>query len=129
MKLIPLIAVIVVTALLAVLLRQQRPEQAMLLSLLAGTVILIALLSEAGHVIASVNDLLNKSGLPSEYTQVLLKGLGVCLLTQLASDTCKDAGEVAMAAKAELVGQISLAVVGLPLFEKIATAAVSLIGG
>lgn len=129
MEIVTIAVIAVVVALLAVLLRGQRPEQALLLVLTAGVGILVLIISRAGPVIETLWDMLKKSGLSSEYVQILFKGLGVCLITQLASDTCKDAGESAMAAKAELAGRVSLLMIGLPLFQKIASLALSLMGG
>ena len=124
------IAVItVVVALLAVMLRQQRPEQALLLTVAAGSLITIALVSYATPLYEEIRDLFSQTGLSGEYIQVLFKGLGICLVTQLASDTCKEAGELSMASKAELVGRTALLIVGFPLFEKITAVAVSLING
>ena len=48
---------------------------------------------------------------------------------QLAADACRDAGENAMAAKAELAGKAAMLLLSLPLFEKVAELAASLIGG
>lgn len=121
--------VAVVVALMAVLLKGQRPEQAVLLVLGAGIGILALLLHRAGSLFGTVRDLLAQSGLSSEYVQILFKGLGICLVTQLASDACRDAGETSMAAKAELVGRISLLVIGLPLFQKVADMALQIMNG
>lgn len=44
-------------------------------------------------------------------------------------DACKDAGESALASKAELAGKLMLLMLALPLFEKIAQLAASLING
>ena len=119
----------VVVALLSVILRGQRPEQATLLVLTAGIGILLLLLTRAQEVFDTLRHMLEQSGLPSEYIQILFKALGICLITQLASDTCKDAGEQAMASKAELAGRLALLTVGLPLFQKITETALNLING
>ncbi len=50
-------------------------------------------------------------------------------MTQLASDACSDAGEKALAAKAELAGKLAMLLIALPLFEKVAEMAVSLMNG
>lgn len=118
----------VVTALLSVLLRGQRPELAMLLVLAAGIGFLVTLLARAGEVFSSLYGMLEKSGLPAAYVQIVFKALGICLVTQLAADTCRDAGEAALAAKAELIGRFALLTVGLPLFEAVAQTALTLIG-
>lgn len=129
MDVLAIVLAAVVVAILAVLLRSQRPEQALLLVLVAGTVILVALLAKAEQIFESLQTFLSQSGLPEEYVGILFKGLGICLVTQLASDTCKDAGEIALSAKAELAGRIALLLVGLPLFQKMVSLSLSLIGG
>ena len=80
-------------------------------------------------VIDSLRELLGAANMPSEYGLILFKALGICLITQLASDACKDAGEAALAAKADLAGKVTLLVLALPLFQKIGELAVSLING
>lgn len=129
MEIVAIAGLVVVVAVLSVILRHQRPEQALILVLMTGVIITASLLSKAGSILDELSLVLSQSGLSSEYTMILFKGLGICLITQLASDTCKDAGEVALSAKAELAGRISLLVLGLPLFQKIASVAVGLIGG
>lgn len=129
MDMVAIAGTVIIAAFLAVLLRQQRPEQAMAVGLLAGVGVLALVLTKAVPAFSAVRDLLSSSSLPGEYGQILFKALGLCLLTQLASDTCKDAGETALAGKAELAGKIGLVILSLPLFQKIAELAVSLING
>ena len=87
------------------------------------------MLSKALPVIGTLRELLSTAALPEEYGAILFKALGICLLTQLAADACKDAGESALASKAELAGKLMLLMLALPLFEKIAQLAASLING
>ncbi len=118
----------VTAAFLAVVLRGTRPEQAMAIGLAAGAVLVVWLLKMASPVLDSLRNMVARAGLSEEYGTVLLKALGLCLLTQLAADVCRDAGEQALAAKAELGGKILMLLLALPLFEKIAALAVELLG-
>ena len=120
---------VVRAAFLAVILRQTRPEQAMAVALAAGLVIMVLVLPQVAPVLDSLKEPLGQAKQPDEYGLVLFKALGVCLITQLASDACKDAGETALASKAELAGKAALLVLALPLFQKIGELAVSLING
>ena len=129
MEIMTIAGVVVIAAFLAVILRQQRPEQAMAVSLIAGVVILVLVVTKALPVIGTLRDLLTSAALPSEYGAILFKALGICLLTQLAADACRDAGENALAGKAELAGKLLLLTLALPLFERIAELAASLIEG
>ncbi len=124
-----LLVIAVATAFVAVVLRRYLPEQALAVGLLAGALIVMVALTNAVPVLEEIRALFTDSGLPNEYITVLFKALGICLLTQLASDTCRDAGEQGLAAKAELVGKLSVLVLALPLFRKVGELAVSLIQG
>ena len=64
----------------------------------------------------------------NEYTMVIIKALGICYVTQLASDTCQDAGERAMAGKIELAGRVAVLLLSLPMFSSILQIALELIG-
>ena len=119
----------VLAAFLAVLLRGQQPEQALSVELLAGILIVGTLLWRMQEVFATAESWMSLSGLPAEYLQVVFKAVGICLITQLAADTCRDAGEQALAAKAELAGKCFLLLLALPLFRQLLELISTLIGG
>lgn len=129
MELTAVVGLTVVAALISVLLRESRPEQGLLIRLGAGTVLLTVVLGQLSPLISSVQKMLSLSSLSWEYSALLFKGLGVCLLTQTAADTCRDAGETALAGKAELSGKITLLLLAVPLFEKVAELAISMMNG
>lgn len=127
MDLTAILVMLVTAAFLAVLLRRYQPEFALGVGLLAGVAALVYLLGTVLPLLQRVQALAESAAVPTTYMSVLLKGLGICLLTQLAVDTCRDAGETALANKAELVGKVLLLAVALPLFEEIIALALSLV--
>ncbi len=129
MELTGWIAMAVIAAIVTVVLRRHAPEQALLVGLAAGSLILVAAISSAVPLFREMEDLFSDAGLPSEYAAVLFKALGVCLLTQLASDACRDAGEQGLATKAEFAGKLAMLALALPLFRKVAELALSLVQG
>ena len=46
----------------------------------------------------------------------MLKALGICYLTQIASQTCIDSGYGSMANKIELAGKLTIVLLALPMF-------------
>ena len=124
-----ILGVLVVAAIAAVLLKTQRPELGLSVTVLTCVLILSVLILRLTPLLKTVENLF--SGLPVswEYGSILLKGLGICLLTQTAADTCRDAGETALAGKAELTGKITLLALSVPLFQEVATLAVAMING
>lgn len=126
MNVLSMVAVAVLAAYLAVLLRRYHPEIAVLVTVAAGVLMVAAMVQDVVPLLGTVREWFARSGLPSEYAQLIFKALGVCLLTQLASDACRDAGEQGMANKVDLVGKAVLLTMALPLFEKIGNMAVAL---
>ena len=59
-------------------------------------------------VIERLEAIFDRSGADPFYFTVLLKGLGICFLTRLAGDICRDSGEGALAVQAETAGRTAL---------------------
>lgn len=114
------VAVFCLTAtLLAIVLRQYRPEYAVFVSLACSVLAVLYLLQGVSQVMEELGGLMENAMLPSGLIQVVIKCLGVCILTELAGQTCRDAGEQAIGAKVELAGKVTLVLVSLPLFERL----------
>ena len=116
-------------ALLSAVLRPSRPELATCLSLLAGALTLGVLLGQLSPLMESLRRLTAVGGVEESYLSVVLRGAGICLVTQLAADTCRDAGDTALAGKAELTGRILLLLLAVPLYERIHTLIVGVVNG
>lgn len=109
----------IVAAVLALVLRQHRPEYALLVSLGAGVFILYRVCVMVVPIMNEIDAVISASAIPSGYVQVLLRALGLSFVTQIACDTCADAGEKAIAAKVEIAGKIAVLAVSMPLFQQV----------
>lgn len=114
---VAVMGVLLCAGMLAVVLRGQRPELAMCLSLAAGALVVTLLMRHITPALTALDGMVQGSTIPSEYIKIVLKASGICVLTQLTADTCRDAGETALAGKAELAGRMVLLLISLPLFE------------
>lgn len=111
-----LIALCIITALLALTLRGQRPEFAMLLSLGCGIFVLLALMGQMKEIITGLEKIMSGLSEQSDLTAIILKALGICIVAELGSQCCRDAGEAAIAAKVELVAKSALVLMSMPVF-------------
>ena len=118
-NLFSLVGLGIVAAVLAVVLRQYRPEFAIMVSIAAGALILGGVLVGMLPVVAQIQSMFDATAIPQQYVQILFRALGICFVTQIACDACKDAGESAIASKVELAGKISVLVISLPLFTQV----------
>ena len=105
----------VTAVLLAQLLRRYAAEQALLLTLLLGTLLTCAAVLAMTPVLNEIDGMLAAGGLDSAQTAALGKAIGICCVTQLAEDICKDAGESALATAVLLTGKVSLMLLMLPM--------------
>ncbi len=122
-----MIGFVLICVAMIVLLRQHRPEFGVMLSVGAAGVLLLWVTGNIFPIIEEIIELSNQTGINSESSQILIKSLGICFLTQTAIDTCKDAGESALANKAELAGKVAVLFLGLPLLKKLIETALMLI--
>lgn len=128
MNIVTIVGIAVLATAFSVVLKQKNPEYALALSLVAGVLILGMIISEARPLFDRMHSLLDASGTKAAYVQILFKSLGLCFITQIACDACRDLGETAIATKVEAAGKIAVLLVSLPLFEEILRIAGQLIG-
>lgn len=116
MNILALTGIGLVAAVLSIILKQYKPEFGMYISLIAGIIILLAVITALRPVLDNINRLTQAVGMGGVYGEVLIKALAICYLTQLATDTCRDAGETAIAGKLEMAGKIAVIIISLPVF-------------
>ena len=128
MNMITIVGIAVLAAAFSVILKPKNPEYALALSLVSGVLILGMILAAAQPLFDRMRSLLDASGTKAAYVQILFKSLGLCFITQIACDACRDLGETAIATKVETAGKIAVLIISLPLFEEIPKIAGQLIG-
>ena len=100
-----IIVLAVLCAILIVLLRNSRPEQAVILSLCAVILLLFWLLDAMDPILQELRQLTELFSFGSQQGELLLKSLGLCLLTQVSADLCRDAGENTLAVNVDWLGK------------------------
>lgn len=127
MLIVKVISVAVIAVFLSVIIRQYRAEYSVFIVVGAGIVIWLMLSDTLSGALESMKVMLDGTGVDSEYISIVFKTLGICILTQIASDLCRDCGESALATKTELAGKISILAVAMPMITAIAQVSVELI--
>ena len=126
---IRLSALAVVAAVLCVVVRQQEKPLALLLSLAACSVILLAALEFFSPILSVVEKLRDLSGLNEAVTAPLLKVTGIGLLTQVAAGVCEDAEEKTLGKAVEIGGSVLAVYAALPLLSAVLELMEEMLGG
>lgn len=109
----------ITAVLIAKLLERYAAEQAMMLTLLLGAALTALAVYSLSPILNETDTLLASSGLSTEHTAAVSKAIGICIVTQLAADVCKDAGESALCTAVTLTGKAALILLSLPLFSSL----------
>ncbi|MCL1881625.1 MAG: stage III sporulation AC/AD family protein [Oscillospiraceae bacterium] len=119
MNLISFVGAGIIAALLSIVIKQYKPEFGMYISLIAGVIMLLAIIQSITPILDTISELIGVVSLNAAYGTALLKALAICYITQLACDTCRDSGETAIASKIEMAGKLAIVLVSLPLFASV----------
>lgn len=110
------VALVCVIAILIV--RQIKGEVTFALKIAGALLIFGIVVISSGSIITDIASRFVSEG-ASEYITIMLKALGIALLTHIASSVCKDCGESTLSAGVEFAGKIEILILCLPVIEKI----------
>lgn len=109
--------VILCEILIYALLRQYKPEFAVISEAAAAVIIFFMLGNELRDSLGVFSSFMKESSASSVYTGVLIKVLGIALVTQFAADMCRDSGESALASKVEFAGKVIITAASIPVIK------------
>lgn len=109
----------IISASVYVILKQYRPEFAFASSLCAGIIILMLSFSFFSEIFEHIKIFVSVSGTDSEKYKILFRCFGICLITKIASETCKDCGQESVSSKIDFAGKAVILFSALPLFSEI----------
>ena len=115
MEITKIIGVAFLGVFITLILKQYKPEFAIYISILVGCMILFYISQKISLLIDLLRSLAEKIDLDTNFLMVLIKITGIAYLTEFACNTCKDAGETAIAAKVEFAGRILIVAMSIPI--------------
>lgn len=115
MDIMKIVMVGILAAVLAVLLKEEKPEIAVLISIVTGLVIFIFLISKLNSVMSVLKYFASKANIDVLYFSTILKVIAIAYITEFGAQICRDAGEGAIASKVELAGKVLIMVIAIPI--------------
>jgi stage III sporulation protein AD len=112
-------AIAVAAALCAVVVKKQTPEIGIVLTLVAGAIILGLSLGAAERVRSLMDTLADTAGLSPAVLAPVIKTAGIAIVTRIAAEVCRDAKESGVASFVETAGAMLALAVSLPLLEAV----------
>jgi stage III sporulation protein AD len=115
MDIMKIVMVGILAAVLSVLLKEEKPEIAILISIVTGLVIFMFLISKLNSVMSVLKYFAGKANIDVLYFSTILKVIAIAYITEFGAQICRDAGEGAIASKVELAGKVLIMVIAIPI--------------
>lgn len=112
---------------MVMLLKQMQPQAAALLSVAFGVLLVGVLLGQIAEYIEAVRAFLDSLALDERYFSIMVRSMGVVLVTQLAAQACEDMGAQSVARHAEFAGRLALLGIAVPVFMELTQMAVDVL--
>ena len=122
-----LVGLALISTILCLIIKKDRPEMAMFIGILTGIMILLTVTYKFNFIIESINELANKANIPTMYISLIIKLIGIAYLMEFAIQICKDCGEGNIAAKLEFGGKIIVMTMSFPILISIVDMILNLI--
>ncbi|MGM0502575.1 MAG: stage III sporulation protein AD [Bacillota bacterium] len=115
MEIIQIVGLGIIAMIMAVVIKQYKPEFAVQLSLLVGIIIFVLVLGKISVIISVLKRLAVRAQLDLIYFQTILKIIGIAYIAEFGAQICRDAGEGIIATKIEFAAKLLIMVLGIPI--------------
>ena len=97
-------------------LKKYNGELAALMIISAIALMCFTALPVLNKLFDSVNDLTSLANINRGYISTLIKSLGICYITQISVDICKENGSGSIASQIEIAGKLMILLLAVPLY-------------
>ncbi|MGM9532046.1 stage III sporulation protein AD [Intestinibacter sp.] len=110
-----IIGIAIISTVLCLVLKKDRPEIANFVAITAGVVILLSVVLKLNFIVEEINSLAERANIPSMYISLIIKLIGIAYIMEFAVSLCKDCGENNIASKLEFGGKIIIMSMSFPI--------------
>ena len=123
-----LIGIAFVTAVAAILVKNTKPELAVVITIAGSIILLLFVLEVFRGTITLFSDIAEATGLNAAIVKTLLKMVGIGYLVEFSAGILNDFGQNSLADKLIFCGKILILVLAVPILESILSLVGELIG-
>jgi stage III sporulation protein AD len=119
MEIIQIVGLGLIATVLILVVREQKPMFAFLLAAFTGLFIFLYIIGRIDAVISMLEQLAEKTGIPSIYLRTILKIIGIAYIAEFGAQIVRDAGQEGIASKIEFAGKVLILVMAVPIIHVI----------
>ena len=126
MEIIQIIGIAIISTILCLFIKKDRPEFANFIAITAGVIILLSVILKLNFIVEEINKLADRANIPSMYISLIIKLIGIAYIMEFAVSLCKDC-ENNIASKLEFGGKIIIMSMSFPILLSIIDAIIGII--
>jgi stage III sporulation protein AD len=115
MDIVKIVAFAFAALFIFLLFKEKRSDISILISLSAGVIIFLLIITQLNEVINFIKDIANKANIDTVYIGVVIKILAIAYLATFCSEICKDAGAGSIASKVEFSAKVLILTLAIPI--------------
>lgn len=114
---------------LALTVKKDKPEAALMTALGTSVLILISVTEKIGGIINDLRIMTENCGVDIKYFVIAIKAVGIAYIAQFAAEILRDCGEGAIASKVEAAGKIFILSLAMPVMTSFLELCVRVVNG
>ena len=119
MDIFKIIGIAIVALIIIILLKEIKAEYALIITLIAGIVLITLFISPITHIIATFSDISEKTMISPSIFNLLVKIIGIGYLTDYTSSLCEDFKANSLGKQVAVGGKLIILILALPIIENI----------
>ncbi|AJS57934.1 stage III sporulation protein AD [Paenibacillus sp. IHBB 10380] len=115
MEIIQVVGLALISTILILTIKEQKPMFAFLLAASTGILIFLFLIGKIATVVGELERMAEAAGVQMIYLKTILKIIGIAYIAEFGSQIVRDAGQESIASKIELAGKVLIMVLAIPI--------------
>jgi stage III sporulation protein AD len=115
MEIFQVVGLGLIAAVLVVILKEEKPEIALQVTVVVGVIIFLFMLGKINSVLTVLKNLARKANIDLLFLTTLLKIVGIAYIAEFGAQVCRDAGSNAIASKIEFAGKVLIMILAVPI--------------
>lgn len=129
MDIVQIVGIGLIATFLALVVKEQKPLFAFLITLFAGVFIFLFVVDELVKIISLLEHIAADANVHLMYLQTILKIIGIAYIAEFGAQIAKDAGQASIASKIELAGKVLILVLAIPIIKAVIEMILTLLPG
>ncbi|WP_416149550.1 stage III sporulation protein AD [Salipaludibacillus sp. HK11] len=127
MEIIQIVGLGMIATFLALIVKEQKPIFALLLTVFTGIIIFLFLIDKIAIMIEMIEELAVSANVNLIYVQTIFKIIGIAYIAEFGAQIARDAGQGTIASKIELTGKVLIMIMAIPIISVIIETILTLI--